>query len=189
MKRIGIMGGTFDPPHLGHLIMAEQVRITLDLNEIWFIPSQNPPHKQNVAAKAEDRIAMLEYAIKSNPAFKLNTIEMKRSGKSYTIDTMKELKAACPETIFYFIIGGDMVEYLPQWHAIDELIQLVTFVGVNRTGYKLTSPYPIIKVDVPIIEISSTMIRTRVANQQSIQYLVTEQVATYIRERGLYGKG
>src|SRR5690625_2398237 len=156
MKRVGILGGTFDPPHLGHLIIAEEVRQALELDEVWFIPSYTPPHKDDAKASPEDRVRMVELAIKSNPDFKVNTIELERRGNSYTFDTITLLKDIHPSVGFYFIIGADMVEYLPKWHKIDELIRLVHFVGVKRSGYKLVSAFPIANIDVPIIEISST---------------------------------
>src|SRR5690625_178954 len=118
MRKIGILGGTFDPPHLGHLIIAEQVRSALDLEEIWFMPSNEPPHKSRAKTNVNHRLAMLKLAIEDNDAFKVNTIELARKGKSYTIDTMKLLIKNHPHTEFYFIIGADMVEYLPHWAKI-----------------------------------------------------------------------
>lgn len=186
MKKIGILGGTFDPPHLGHLIIAEEVRISLGLEEIWFIPSNEPPHKAKATINANNRITMLELATKSNPLFKVKPIELERKGKSYTIDTMKLLVKKHPDTEFYFIIGADMVEYLPHWHKIDELVHLVTFVGVMRPGYQLKSSYPIITVNIPAINISSTMLRERLQNKQSVRYLIPANVYTYIKEKEIY---
>lgn len=186
MRRIGILGGTFDPPHLGHLIIAEEVRIKLGLEEIWFIPSYTPPHKKDANSSADDRIAMLQCAIKGNPFFKINIIEVERLGKSYTIDTMEALRASNKDVDFYFIIGGDMVEYLPYWNRIDELVELVHFVGVKRTGYTLNAIYPIEEVDIPVINISSTMIRNRLAKRISVKYLIPDAVEIMIKERQLY---
>lgn len=186
MRRIGILGGTFDPPHLGHLLIAEEVRINLDLEEIWFIPSYTPPHKNDANTSAADRIAMLQCAIKGNPFFKINTIEVERLGKSYTINTMEALRASNKDVAFYFIIGADMVEYLPHWKRIDELIQLVNFVGVKRTNYTVDATYPVVEVDIPMIDISSTMIRNRLAKQISVKYLVPDAVEAIIKERQLY---
>src|SRR4051794_6519919 len=106
MRRIGVLGGTFDPPHIGHLIIAEEVRIALDLEEVWFIPTFTPPHKDGTKTKASQRIEMTKLAIESNPHFKVNSIEIERSGKSYTIDTIRELKRENPDSDFYFIIGA-----------------------------------------------------------------------------------
>lgn len=186
MRRVGILGGTFDPPHLGHLIIAEEVRIELELEEIWFIPSYTPPHKDEAKTSATDRITMIRKAIKSNPYFKVNTIEIERSGKSYTFDTMKALREENKDIEFYFIIGADMVEYLPNWNRIEELIHLVTFVGVKRSGYLLNSTYPVMEVDIPMIDISSTMIRNRLANKDGVQYFIVDPVYSFIKEKQLY---
>jgi nicotinate-nucleotide adenylyltransferase len=186
MNRIGILGGTFDPPHMGHLIIAEEVLRALNLDQIWFIPTFEPPHKHDAYVQVDHRIDMLKLAIEGNNEFLLNTIEIDRAGKSYTIDTIIGLKEAHPEAEFYFIIGADMVEYLPNWYKIDELIKLVKFVGVKRNGYSVDSSYPIKKVEIPMIDISSTLIRERLQAKKSIKYLVPESVYHYIKENGLY---
>ncbi|MFD1850213.1 nicotinate-nucleotide adenylyltransferase [Oceanobacillus bengalensis] len=188
MKRIGILGGTFDPPHLGHLLIAEEVRVSLGLEEIWFIPTYTPPHKDYSKTSAQHRLKMLDIATSSNDYFKVNTIEIERSGKSYTLDTMKELRKNFPENQFYFIIGADMVEYLPHWYKIEELVELVQFVGVKRAGYGLETDYPITEVDIPMIDISSSMLRNRLRNDKPTKYIVPEEVILYIREKGLYEK-
>lgn len=186
MKEIGILGGTFDPPHLGHLIIAETVRSTLGLDEIWFIPTNEPPHKNKAMSTGQDRMKMLKLAIKDNEYFKVNDLEMKRLGKSYTFDTMNILINDHQDCKFFFIIGADMVQYLPNWNKIDELMELVTFVGVKREGYDLHSPYPVLKVDIPMIDISSTMIRKQLATHASVKYLVPDQVHHYMKENRLY---
>lgn len=186
-KRVGILGGTFNPPHIGHLIIAEQVYQQLGLKKIFFMPDANPPHVDHKEAiPAKHRQKMVELSIADNPHFKLEDCELKRGGISYTYDTVTELLKKHPDYEIYFIIGGDMVEYLPKWYKIDKLVQLVHFVGVKRAGYPLTSPYPILWVDVPLIQISSTQIRDKIAAGQSIRYLVPDQVAEYIRKEGLY---
>src|SRR5690625_1804418 len=186
MKKIGVLGGTFDPPHLGHLIIAQEVKKSLTVGEIWFIPSTEPPHTAQGTSRAKTRIKMLELAINCNASFKINSIELDRIGKSYTIDTMNELIKRHNETEFYFIIGADMVEYLPYWHKINELLDLMTFVGVQRPGYNLESNYPIVTVDIPVIDISSTMLRKRLKNKQSVRYFIPEMVYHYIKEKRLY---
>lgn len=135
---------------------------------------------------AAHRLAMLQLAIADNPRFAIEDIELKRKGKSYTFDTMKELTEKNPDTSYYFIIGGDMVQYLPKWHRIDELMELVTFVGVRRPSYPVETPYPIIWIDVPLMDISSTIIRKKVQQGCSIRYLLPENVLNYIQEKGLY---
>jgi len=186
MRRIGILGGTFDPPHLGHLLIAEEVRIALELEEIWFIPTYVPPHKQEATTEVPERINMVKQAIHGNDAFKINTIEVDRLGKSYTVDTMRILKEEYPETEFFFIIGADMVEYLPHWHQIDQLIEIVSFVGVKRSGYQMHTAYPIIEVEIPMFDISSTFIRNRLMADTSVTYLIPDSVYSYIKEKRLY---
>ncbi|KRN34245.1 nicotinate-nucleotide adenylyltransferase [Liquorilactobacillus mali] len=186
-KRVGILGGTFNPPHTGHLIIAEQVTSQLDLDEMLFMPDALPPHvdhKDTIAA--EDRRKMVELSIAENPLFGLETAELERGGISYTFDTIVELKRKHPDYEYYFVIGGDMVDYLPKWYRIDELVKLVHFVGVARTGFPKESKYPVMWVDVPLIEISSTQIRWNIQHNCSIKYLVPKDVEHYIKEEGLY---
>lgn len=186
MKKIGVLGGTFDPPHLGHLIIAETVRTELRLDEVWFMPTNEPPHKNKANSTGKDRLKMVELAIEDNEHFKMNDIEMKRLGKSFTFDTMSILVNEHPDYGFYFIIGADMVDYLPHWSRIDELVHLVKFVGVQREGFRLESSYPVIKVDIPMIDISSTMIRKQLAAHTSVKYLIPDPVYAYIKENQLY---
>ncbi|MFD1484168.1 nicotinate-nucleotide adenylyltransferase [Lacticaseibacillus baoqingensis] len=186
-KQVGLFGGTFNPIHNGHLIMAEAVGTQLGLKQVCFMPDNQPPHVDHKAAiPAKHRLAMLEAAIHDNPLFGLELCELQRGGVSYSYDTLVALKKLHPDTDYYFIIGADMVNYLPKWYRIDDLVKLVTFVGVKRRGYAPQSPYPILWVDAPLIEISSTEIRQRVAAGQSIRYLVPEPVRAYIEKEGLY---
>lgn len=188
-KRIGILGGTFNPPHLAHLLVAEQVYESLDLDAIHFMPTNEPGHaagKETIPA--DYRVDMVDYAIENNPNFWLNLTEVNRPGKTYTIDTIKELKEANPDTEYYFIIGGDMVADLPNWKDIDELVKLVHFVGVNRPGYDVETDYPVVWVDALEIAISSTLIRQRVSEGISIKYLTPDSVIDYIKEKSLYLK-
>lgn len=187
MRKIGLLGGTFDPPHLGHLRMAEEVYEQLQLDEVWFVPAGQPPHKNNAQVNAKDRLAMVKAAINGNEHFSIHTIELEREGKSFTIDTMSELKKQYSDLEFYFIIGADMVEYLPKWYKIDELIELVQFVGVKRPDYQLQTNYPVIMLNIPELNISSTLIRERLIANRSIKYLVPDQVIEVIKERQLYG--
>lgn len=186
-KRVGLMGGTFNPIHNGHLVVAEQVASQLGLDKVVFLPDNLPPHvdhKETISAK--DRVNMVRLGIADNENFELNTMEIDRGGVSYTYDTVKELKQRHPEADYYFILGGDMVEYLPKWNRIEQLAKMVKFVGVKRTGTKMQSQYPILWVDVPTIDISSTLIRSKVKQGCSIKYLVPDLVAEYIKKEGLY---
>lgn len=186
MKRVGILGGTFDPPHYGHLLIADDVRTELKLDEIWFMPNYIPPHKDKQVTDHTHRVNMLYAAIANQPHFRVETIELERKERSYTYDTIVLLKQRYPDTMFYFIIGGDMVEYLPNWYRIDELVQLMQFVGVKRPGYSLCTPYPIIEVDVPTFAVSSSLIRERIQSGKSVTYLLPEAVQLYIKENRLY---
>lgn len=186
-KAIGLLGGSFNPVHNGHLVVAEAVLESLQLERVDFMPSFLPPHvdpKKTIDAK--HRVAMLNLALTDNTRFALELCELMRRGKSYSIDTIKFLKAHNPQNDYYFIIGGDMVEYLPKWKDIDELVKLVHFVGVNRPNYERVSPYPIIYVDVPQLDISSSLIRQKVKAGQSVRYLLPEAVRQYILAEGLY---
>lgn len=188
MKKVGILGGTFDPPHYGHLLIANEVLSELELDEIWFMPNHEPPHKKKPeSVKDEDRLRMLEFAIAGNSAFSIQPIELDRNGPSYTVDTMKLLNAEYSHHQFFFIIGADMIEYLPKWHDIDILINLVQFVGVERPSYSRQTDYPILYVDVPAFDVSSSMIRDRVKKGKSIRYLLPDRVIDYIEEKQLYG--
>jgi len=185
-QKIGILGGTFDPPHIAHLIIANDVKHKLGLDEIWFIPTNQPPHKQKTTTSNEHRYHMLKRAINDVEYFKVNPIEFERSGRSYTIDTISALQSSYPTADFFFLIGADMVEYLPNWHQINELIEKVQFVGLNRPGFDLETTYPILKVDVPYMEISSTDVRQRLKKGQPVTFLLPHHVLAYIREYELY---
>lgn len=189
MKRIGLLGGTFDPPHIGHFIIADEVRASLQLDEIWFIPNNEPPHKSKALSDKLHRLQMLNQVIGGNDIFSVNDIELHREGKSYTIDTVTELTNEYPNMQFFFIIGADMVEYLPHWKDIDKLMEKIQFVGVKRQGYELKSSYPIIEVGIPTVEISSSDIRERVEQGLPFQFLVPKEVYLYIKEHRLYGFG
>lgn len=186
--RIGILGGTFNPPHLGHLMMAEQVGTQLDLDEVWFMPTAKPPHapgKSTIAS--QHRLQMVLKAIAGNPLFKLQPYEVNRGGKNYTVDTMRHFVEQYPESEFFFILGSDSVNELHTWREIDQLISLVQFVGIRRPGEDpYMNQYPILWVDSPLIDISSTEIRLRVFLEQSIKYQVPSDVEAYIYKHRLY---
>lgn len=186
-KQVGILGGNFNPVHLAHLTVADQVGHALGLDEVYLMPEFLPPHiDSKTTIAAAHRQNMLELAIADNPLLKIETSELVRQGKSYTFDTMKELTEKNPDVEYYFIIGGDMVEYLPKWHRIDELLEMVHFVGVKRVGYPTESPYPVIWIDVPLIDISSSMIRQRIHEGCSTRYYLPTAVQEYIEKEGLY---
>ncbi|RRG18858.1 nicotinate-nucleotide adenylyltransferase [Weissella viridescens] len=185
--KVGILGGTFNPPHYGHLMIGEQVADQLHLDQIRFMPNALPPHvDEKKAIDAKDRVNMVRAAIMGNRQFDIELSEVMRGGKSYTYDTMAALKEANPNVEYYFIIGGDEVAYLPTWHRIDELLELVHFVGVHRKGQPTETEYPVEWVEMPQLEISSTDIRQRIAEHRSIRYMVPDMVAAYIFKEGLY---
>lgn len=189
-KQVGILGGNFNPVHLTHLVIADQVQQQLGLDKVYLMPSYLPPHvdeKKTIASA--HRLAMLELAIAENENLAIEPIELVRKGKSYTYDTMKLLTEKNPDTDYYFIIGGDMVDYLPKWYKIDELLTLVNFVGIRRPSYGLETTYPLMWVDVPQMEISSSVIREKIKNGCSIRYLLPDSVINYIQEKGLYLDG
>lgn len=187
-NRIGILGGTFNPPHLGHLLMAEQVGSQLELDEVWFMPTAQPPHRPGKSTiEAHHRLAMLELAIADNPLFKIQAYEINRGGKNFTADTMAHFRQEYPGVDFYFIIGADSVRDLPIWYDVDRLLTYTQLVGISRPGVdQAPSDYPILWVDSPAVDLSSTEIRLRVFLEQSIRYQVPQAVADYIATHGLY---
>ncbi|GAF15405.1 nicotinate-nucleotide adenylyltransferase [Bacillus sp. JCM 19046] len=186
-KRIGLFGGTFDPPHLGHMLIAQEALSELKLDEIWFIPVSTPPHKERQGlTSGENRFRMLTAATQNENRFKVSDIELKRKGKSFTIDTVKQLKEMHQNHHFYFLIGGDMVDMLDQWYQIDELKKLVTFVAFNRPGAAAIKKKEVEFIPFIDVNISSTIIRKRVFENKPIRYFVSAEVEQVIKEYGLY---
>lgn len=196
--RRGIFGGTFDPPHLGHLILAEAARSELGLSEVVFMPAAQPPHKQGRTISAtEHRLAMVRHAISTNSRFALSTLDALRDGPNYTVDSMRLLREEWGDTVeTFFIMGLDSLVDLPMWYQPLELLQLVTLAVVARPGYyadmaALERLLPgvvdrTIFVPAPLIGLSSTAIRQRVQQSDSIRYLVPPGVEAYIYEHRLY---
>lgn len=188
MSKIGIMGGTFNPPHIGHLIMANEVLHALNLDEVRFMPNAIPPHKaQANDATSAQRLRLTECAVEGNDHFIVEPYEIEHGGVSYSFDTLSALTLREPEHDFYFIIGGDQVDALHSWYRIEDLLELVTFVGVDRPGSEGETSLPMIHVEAPLIDLSSTLIRQRFATKKNVTYLVPSLVERFIREEGLYG--
>lgn len=187
-SRIGIYGGSFNPIHIGHLILAEWIRNKYDLNEIWFIPVGIPSHRKNDLVDWKLRYKMIEESIKDNDTFKVLDIEIKKNIISYTIDTLIELKKRYPNYEFFEIIGEDSAEYLDKWKDIDRLLKTSEFIVINRKNYNFKNTYgERVKVtSSPIIEISATDIRYKVKNGNSIKYLVHDNVLEIINKEKLY---
>jgi nicotinate-nucleotide adenylyltransferase len=192
--KIGLFGGTFDPIHHGHLIMAEQAREAADLDEVWFIPAAQPPHKPGrMITAGEHRFRMVEQALTEVAGFSVSRIELDRSGPSYTADTVEWLVNRYPEREFFFILGGDMVLDLPRWYKIKEILHSVRMIGLIRPGHKWeeTLPQWIKERLIPVKEgiqltLSSTDVRERVRTGRSIRFLVPDAVRCYIEENRLY---
>lgn len=188
MKKVGILGGTYNPPHVGHLIIASEVKHALGLDEVRFMPTAEPPHKAaDETVTEEQRLDMVQLATEGIEGFVSFPYEIDRGGVSYTFDTIKSLRKEEPDVAFYFIIGGDMIDQLDKWHRIDELIDLITFVGVNRPGWKSETTYPVELVDIPEIDLSSTFIRERFEQNGPVTFLIPPAVEEFIRKEGLYG--
>lgn len=186
-KQVGILGGNFNPVHNAHLIVADQVRQQLGLDQVLLMPEYQPPHVDKKETIPEHhRLKMLELAIEGIDGLVIETIELERKGISYTYDTMKILTEQHPDTDYYFIIGADMVDYLPKWYRIDELVDMVQFVGVQRPRYKVGTSYPVIWVDVPLMDISSSMVRDFLAQGRKPNFLLPQPVLDYIEKEGLY---
>lgn len=191
-QRIGIFGGTFDPIHVAHLIIAERVRDALCLDAVLFIPCAIPPHKtEQKRADAKDRYYMIELAISGNPFFQVSDIELRREGISYTIDTLREIKEKNPieRENFFLIIGADNLKELCTWRQPLDIVKLCRLAVVRRPHSEIIIPdfaKDTVVVECPLLEISSTQLRQMVRNGQSIRYLVTSQVEQYIISRNLY---
>lgn len=186
-KQVGILGGNFNPVHNAHLVVADQVRQQLGLDKVLLMPEYLPPHVDAKGTIAEHhRLKMLELAIEGIEGLEIETIELERKGISYTYDTMLLLNERDPDTDYYFIIGADMVDYLPKWHRIDELVEIVQFVGVQRPRYKAGTSYPVIWVDVPLMDISSSMVRDFVVKGRTPNFMLPKPVLDYIKKEGLY---
>lgn len=194
MRRTGLLGGTFDPVHLGHLLAAECAREGAKLDEVWFVPTCDPPHKARPGASAEARVAMLEAAIAGCPAFRIEHVELEKKGTSYTIDTVTSLQRQHPDRHFLWIVGSDMAKDLPNWRNIEQLAEIISFIALERPDDPMgDAELPAFirrklhRASMPAIGISSTDIRRRVRERHSIRFLVPERVEAIMMEGGLYG--
>jgi nicotinate-nucleotide adenylyltransferase len=193
----GVFGGTFDPPHLGHLVLAEAARTELGLSEVIFMPANVPPHKERLVTATEHRLAMVRHAVASNSRFVVSTLEVERPGPNYTVDTLRMLRESWGNAVrICFLMGLDQLINFPRWREPQELLQLADFAVLARPGFhadmaSLERMLPgladrVVFVPAPLIGISSTVIRQRVQRGQSIRYLVPRSVERYIYEKGLY---
>ncbi|MDD5292211.1 MAG: nicotinate-nucleotide adenylyltransferase [Candidatus Omnitrophica bacterium] len=186
--RIGIFGGTFNPIHFGHLVLAQQAYEKLNLDKVIFIPSFYPPHKKDCSiVSASHRYNMVKLAIKGNPRFEISDIEIKRKGRSFLIDTLRQLKKIYPKATLFFISGSDVSGQIRRWKSIDEILSLAKFVLAKRPGYRLKkSNRNIAMISITELDISSSMVRKKIKAGQSIRYLMPLRIYRYIKEKGLY---
>jgi nicotinate-nucleotide adenylyltransferase len=189
MKRIGILGGTFNPLHIGHLAIAEVAQEKMDLDKVIFVPSSKPPHKRIThLATAKERLEMVRLSIKNNPKFDVSDYEVKKGGKSYTVDTAQYFRKKFGDDVkLFFIVGGDAASQLHTWRNVDEIRQYVSFVVVNRPGHDDCTPeIPHHSITMPGLDIASSYIRRRIVQGKSIKYLVPEEVFRYIEKHNLF---
>jgi nicotinate-nucleotide adenylyltransferase len=190
-RKIGVMGGTFDPIHHGHLVAASEVADRFGLDEVVFVPTGDPWQKSGKdVSPAEDRYLMTVVATASNPRFSTSRVDIERDGPTYTADTLADLHDQMPDAELYFITGADALSQILSWHKVEEMFALAHFIGVTRPGYELVDGHlpkgSVTLVEVPAMAISSTDCRDRVAAGRPVWYLVPDGVVQYISKRRLY---
>jgi nicotinate-nucleotide adenylyltransferase len=195
---LGVLGGTFDPIHVGHLAVAEEAREALRLARVLFVPAGQPPHKvPGSVSRVGDRVAMVQLAIADNPAFELSMIEVQREGPSYTVDTLEALARTNPGAQLHLILSAETFAELPTWHEPERLFEVARMAVVPREGYPAPDPAWLARafpgregrveyLGGPRLELSSTALRARVAAGRSIRYLVPQAVEAYIADHDLY---
>ncbi|MCF7876955.1 MAG: nicotinate-nucleotide adenylyltransferase [Candidatus Omnitrophica bacterium] len=184
--QIGILGGTFNPPHIGHLILAQEMLDELKLDKIFFIPANNPPHKKGNQLEPRKRFLMTKLAAAGNPKFKVLDLELKRKGKSYTFDTIAELKNKYPEDKLYLIIGSDLAKNFKKWKNPEKIKKMVNVIVAKRRGSPFQGNKSFKRVDIIQVELSSSQIRERIKEKKTIKYLVPKEVEKYIKDNNLY---
>jgi nicotinate-nucleotide adenylyltransferase len=193
--RLGLFGGTFDPIHLGHLILAEQCREALGLDRVWFVVTAMPPHKAGNRTPVAHRLGMARVAVAGHPAFEVSEIEAQRPGPHYSVETLAEVQRARPGDELFFLIGADSLVDLPTWREPDGIARRATIVVVNRPGIDRNpdalpdlgpGTKPLVAVTVPPIGIASSDLRRRLAEGWSIRFMVPRGVEAYIETHGLY---
>ncbi len=197
MQRVGILGGTFDPPHIGHLILGEYTAEALELDCLLFVPAADPPHKQEQRKTAvHHRLAMVEIALADNPHFQLSQVDMERSGPHYSVDMVRIIQQQYPGAELYFVMGGDSLRDLPKWNQPEVLIELCKLAVMRRPGDNVTPDMHqavlptlaerVVMIDAPVLEISSSQITQRIRDHRSVRYVVPDAVLAYIHENKLY---
>jgi nicotinate-nucleotide adenylyltransferase len=194
--RLGLFGGTFDPIHMGHLILAEACREACGLDKVWFVVAGEPPHKPGDRTSVADRLEMARIAIAGHPAFEVSELETRRPGPHFSVETLEEVQRERPADELFFLIGADSLADLPQWREPERIVSMATVVVVDRPGVELglSSVWPDLGpkarpfrlVTIPPIGIASNDLRRRVAEGRSIRYQVPRGVEAYIEAQGLY---
>jgi nicotinate-nucleotide adenylyltransferase len=194
--RLGLFGGTFDPSHVGHLILAEQCRESCSLDRVWFVVAGEPPHKRRERTPVVDRLEMARIAVAGHSAFAVSEIETTRPGPHYSVETLESVRNSHPDDELFFLIGADSLNDLPSWREPGRIAQLATIIVVNRPGIEEVNPAhfssfgpgsrTLLSVTVPPIGIASTDLRRRVAEGKSIRYMVPRGVEAYVEAQRLY---
>ena len=188
-RRVGLLGGTFDPPHLGHLVVAECARVELGLDEVRLLVAGDP-YQKSTTSSPQDRVAMARAAVAEDEHLSVDPRELDRQGPTYTADTLKALTAEEPDTAWYFVLGEDAAAGLATWHRVEEAFALATFVVVTRPGDTgpddAVLPAAIVHLQIPQLEVSSTQLRERYAAGRATRYLVPLAVDRYVRSEQLY---
>jgi nicotinate-nucleotide adenylyltransferase len=198
--RVGVFGGAFNPPHLGHLVCAQEALLRLELDLVVWVPTGDPPHRALEADPgAEARLTMCEYAVTADERFRLSRVEIDRGGKSYTVDTLRSFAERDPERDLVLILGGDQAAALPSWRDPAGVVSLVAELGVaergearreeitDRVGEVPGAAQKLRFFDMPRVDVSSSLVRRRAADGEPIRYLVPDKVASYIGAQSLYG--
>jgi nicotinate-nucleotide adenylyltransferase len=199
MRRIGLFGGTFDPPHFGHLVLAEWTRVRLRLDRVVFVPAGAPPHKRGRRlTDAALRLGMTRLAVRGNPVFTVSAFEARRASLSFTVDTLRHFRAHRPDARLYLLMGADSLVDFPDWHEPGEIARLATLVVAARLPGPGAPGRPfvpaaargrVVWLDNPVVGISSSALRARARAGRSLRYLVPDAVAAYVARHGLYGGG
>ena len=191
-RRVGLLGGTFDPPHLGHLIAAEAARVELELDEVRFVVAGAPWMKHSYTSAAE-RVAMTQLAVEDDDAFTVNADEVGRSGPTFTVDTLEAMARDEPNVDITFLLGADAASQIGEWHEPQRCLELATFVVLPRPGWPLDLAGPLLGrmtwLDMPLVGISSTDLRARFSEGRAVRHQVPRQVEEYVHEHGLYARG
>ncbi|MFA5060384.1 MAG: nicotinate-nucleotide adenylyltransferase [Candidatus Omnitrophota bacterium] len=189
MSRIGVLGGTFNPVHIGHLMIAQWAKEKMRLDKVIFVPANLPPHKDvKEVVSSKDRYKMVQLAVGGNSSFSVSDFEIKRQGKSYTIDTMRYFDRCYPKnTKLFFIVGGDMTSQLKNWRYIKDILKIASFIVVNRPGrHRKNTEIKHSPVVMPAIDISSSYLRQRIAQKKTTKYFIPDKVRQYIDQHKLY---